>query len=562
MANELTSVSFISLLMKKIYALFLFILITSESFAYSKYWVVFTDKNATPYSVSNPSAFLSSRSIQRRQNQNIPVTTYDLPVDPNYVSQVLATGVVTLNYSSRWMNAISITTTDANALIAIAALPFVQSVGPVLRAGRADHFSEAADEIPVMNQRTGAATSTQSYNYGASFGQVDQVNVDCLHDMGFNGAGKIIAVLDDGFANVNSIPAFDSIRINNQILGTYDFVAGVQNVYGVGGHGTMCLSDMAANLPGQLIGTAPGASYYLLRTEEVATEYVIEEDNWVAGAEYADSVGADIIATSLYYTEFDDPAQNHTYADMDGRTTVCAIAAVFTARVGMLTFACAGNSGASPWFYIGTPADADSILAVGAVDLSGNLAGFSSRGPSSDGRIKPDISAMGVNAIVVNSSGNVTTASGTSFATPLSAGGAACLWQSAPTYSAMQLRHAIHMSASQWANPDSLKGYGIPDFCLSNIILSGTANEISTNYFSVSPNPNNGEMNFSVSLAEGKTATIELFDMTGKIVRIISVQPGQKKILLNATELGEGIYFCRFIVNGEMIAGEKVAVVK
>lgn len=273
-------------------------------------------------------------------------------------------------------------------------------------------------------------------------------------------------------------------------------------------------------------------------------------------------MGADIIATSLYYTQFDDPAQNHTYADMDGRTTVCAIAAVFTARVGILTFACAGNSGTSPWFYIGTPADADSILAVGAVDLSGNLANFSSRGPSSDGRIKPDISAMGVNAIVVNSGGNVTTASGTSFATPLSAGGAACLWQSAPTYSAMQLRHAIHMSASQWANPDSLQGYGIPDFCLSNIILSGAANEISADHFSVSPNPNNGEMNFSVSLAEGKTGVIELFDMTGKIVRIISVQPGQKKILLNAIELKEGIYFCRFVVNGEMISGEKIAVVK
>lgn len=549
--------------MKKLSTFFLFILLTSESFAYTKYWIVFTDKNSTPYSISTPSAFLSSRSILRRQNQNIPITIYDLPVDPNYVAQVLATGNVTLNYKSKWMNAISITTTDTNALNAIAALPFVQSVGAVLRAGRADHFSEAADEIPVNVQRVGNGNSTQSYNYGASFGQVDQINVDCLHDLGFNGAGKIVAVLDDGFANVNTVAAFDSIRLNNQILGTYDFVLGLQDVYNVGGHGTMCLSDMAANLSGQIIGTAPGASYYLLRTEDAATEYLIEEDHWVAGAEYADSVGADIIATSLYYTQFDDPAQNHTYADMDGRTTVCAIAAVFTARVGMLTFACAGNSGTSPWFYIGTPADADSILAVGAVDASGALANFSSRGPSSDGRIKPDISAMGVNAIVVNSGGNVTTASGTSFATPLSAGGAACLWQSAPTYSAMQLRHAIHMSSSQWANPDSLKGYGIPDFCLSNIILAQSQAEISNaTYFSVSPNPNNGEMHFSISIAAGKTATIELFDMTGKMIRAVNIQSATNSLALNANDLSQGIYFCRLMVNGEMVSGEKISVVK
>jgi serine protease AprX len=549
--------------MKKIYFLFLFILCTSEAFAYSKYWIVFTDKNATPYTTANPSAFLSSRSILRRQNQNIAITTDDLPVDPNYISQVLATGAVTLNYRSRWMNAISITTTDANALVAIAALPFVQSVGPVQRVGHADHFSEEADEVAAINTaRVGNNSSLLAYNYGSSYGQVHQINADCLHNQGFNGAGKIIAVLDDGFNNVNSVSAFDSIRLNNQILGTYDFVLGVQNVYSVGGHGTMCLSDMAANLPGQIIGTAPGASYYLLRTEDAATEYLIEEDNWVAGAEYADSVGADIISTSLYYEEFDDPAQNHTYADMDGRTTVCAIAAVYTARVGMLTFACAGNSGTSPWFYLGSPADADSILAVGAVDASGNIANFSSRGPSADGRIKPDISAMGVNAVVVNSSGAVTTASGTSFATPLSAGGAACLWQSAPTYTAMQLRHAIHMSADQWANPDSLKGYGIPDYCLSNIILSNPQQVSTEDHFSASPNPTNGELFFSVSIAGERSGVIELFDMTGKLIRTLEVQPGQKSLRLNGTDLSEGIYFCRLIVNGETVAGEKISVVK
>lgn len=543
--------------MKKYILLFvLSALAFTEASAYSKYWVQFTEKNNTPYSVSNPSAFLSARSIQRRQNQGIPVTWYDLPVDPSYVSQVLATGAVTLNYSSRWFNAISITTTDSNALTAIAALPFVVSTSPVQRHTHPDHFSEEADENPQFRLAGPGNPSAQSYNYGSAYNQVHQINADCLHDLGYHGEGMQIAVLDDGFNNVNTVPAFDSIRLNNQILGTYDFVAGVQNVYNVGGHGTMVLSCMAANLPGQIVGTAPEASYWLLRTEEAATEYVIEEDNWVAGAEFADSAGADIIATSLYYTEFDDVSQNHTYADMDGRSTIAAQAAVFTARVGMLTFACAGNSGSSAWFYVGTPADADSILAVGAVDASNNLAGFSSRGPSYDGRVKPDICAMGVNATVVNSSANVTTANGTSFATPLSAGAAACLWQSSPTKTAMEIRHAIQLSSSQFFSPDSLKGYGIPDFCQSNILLSAQS-ENAVNTFHVFPNPSAGAMTFSFAPLENE-GVLELFDFTGKCVLRFSLQAGQSKMETDLSALPAGIYFSRLSANGKTVGDEKI----
>jgi serine protease AprX len=547
--------------MKKIFTLFLFTVMFSDAFAYSKYWITFTDKTGTPYTTGNPSAFLSARSILRRQNQGIAVTWYDLPVNPSYVSQVLATGAVTLNYRSRWMNAISITTTDAAALLAIQALPFVQTVGAVKRLARPDNFSEEPNENPQIENLRNGNPNTAAYNYGASFGQVHQINADCLHNLGFHGEGMVIAVLDDGFDNVNIIPAFDSARLNNQILGTYDFVAGVTDVYAVGGHGTMCLSDMAANLPGQIIGTAPKADYWLLRTEDATTEYIIEEDNWVAGAEYADSVGADIISTSLYYEEFDDASQNHTYADMDGRTTVCAIAAVFTARVGMLTFACAGNSGTSAWFYIGSPADADSVLAVGAVDASGNLANFSSRGPAADGRIKPDISAQGVNAVVVNSSGTVTTANGTSFATPLSAGGAACLWQSSPTYSAMQIRYSIQMSSSQWLAPDSLKGYGIPDYCSANILLSNSS-AAAENSFSIYPNPNDGEMIFSCSAFSKAAGTIEIYDATGKLVRTIPVAQGEKNSSANEMDLNDGIYFCRFMVNGEEVGNNKMVIAR
>lgn len=532
---------------KQILLFLLFALAFTEASAYSKYWVQFSDKTNTPFSTTNPSAFLSARSVLRRQNQGIPVTWYDLPVDPAYVSQVLATGAVTLNYTSRWFNAVSITTTDTNALNAIAALPFVVNTSPVQRHAHPDHFSEAPDENPAFRMGGPANPSPASYNYGAAYTQVHQINADCLHDLGYHGEGMQIAVLDDGFMNVNTIAAFDSIRLQNQILGTYDFVAGNPNVYGVGGHGTMVLSCMAANLPGQTIGTAPEAEYWLLRTEEVASEYLIEEDNWVAGAEFADSVGADIIATSLYYTQFDDPAQNHSYADMDGRTTIAAQAAVFTARVGMLTFACAGNSGSSAWYYVGTPADADSILAVGAVDASNNLAGFSSRGPSYDGRIKPDISAMGVSATVVNTSGAVTTANGTSFATPLSAGAAACLWQSSPANTAMQLRHAIHMSSSQWAAPDNNQGYGIPDFCQSNIILSHNGITPSPeNTIRIYPNPASS----NVSVFSPAESIISIYDLLGNVV-LFSASGSASETVLDITALSDGIYFVQVDSHGK-----------
>ncbi|MCC7302875.1 MAG: S8 family serine peptidase [Bacteroidia bacterium] len=495
--------------------IFLCLLLPVISEAATKFWVTFTDKAGTPYSISNPSAFLSLRSIQRRANQGIPVTADDLPVNPSYVTQVLATGAVTLNYTSRWFNAISITTSDAGALTAIAALPFVSGVNPVFRMRRDDGFSEldfngtlrSAPELPPV---------PMAYNYGSSYNQINQVNGVCLHNMGYHGEGMRIAVLDDGFMNVNTIAAFDSIRINNQILGTKDFANPGGNVYSVGGHGTMVLSCMAAFVNNQIVGTAPKAEYYLIRTEDAVTEYLVEEDNWVAGAEYADSAGADIICTSLYYTQFDDASQNHTFLDMDGQTTICARAANFTARVGMLTFCCAGNSGQTAWLRIGTPSDADSAFAVGAVNGSGNLASFSSRGPSADGQVKPDICAQGVSAVVVNSGGNLTTANGTSFSTPICAGAAACLWQYRPSFTNMQIRSAIWASSSQYLSPDSLKGYGIPDFCLAGMLVTNQE-EVKDPGMFIFPNP--ADENLFVLLKGFSGAEhLQILDPAGRVV--------------------------------------------
>jgi serine protease AprX len=532
-----------------------FLFFSDQSLAqFTKFWVQFTDKNSSPYTTTNPSVYLSQRSIQRRANQNIPITFYDLPVNPSYVTQVLSTGNVTLNFRSRWFNAISITTSDQNALNFIATLPFVQSVTGVGRMKRPDNFREEEDWESYLKMQPPPNLLQVPYNYGNSFAQANQVNAVCLHNQGYSGQGMVIAVLDDGFRNVNTIQPFDSIRINNQILGTYDFVANSPNVYGVGGHGTQVLSCMAGYTDNQLVGTAPKAKYYLLRTENASTEFIVEEDYWVAGAEYADSVGADIICTSLYYTTFDNPSQNHTYAQMDGKTTRCAKAAAFTARVGMITFACAGNSGTSSWFYIGTPADADSILAVGAVNSSGALASFSSRGPSSDGRVKPDICARGVSAVVCNTSGGITTASGTSFATPICAGAAACLWQSQPTFSAMQIRQAIIQSSSQYLNPDSLKGYGIPNFCNASIIVGGS--EISSgSHTNIFPNPAfpGSEIFFRGFEGDG---LLTLTDVQGKIIFRGKISGNTTHSI--KTPEHAGLYFWTVAGTSKMVSGKLI----
>ena len=546
--------------------LFVVILFSSiqDAFSYSKYWVLFTNKTGTPYTTTNPSVYLSARSIQRRVNQGIPVIPRDFPPNPSYVSQVLAIPNVTLNYRSRWFNAISITTTDPNAITAINALPFVQSCAPVKRLRGDVREENTAFPIVADNARTQAVLQPQVYNYGQSGGQISQIGGDCLHNLGFHGEGMQIAVLDAGFLNINTIIAFDSLFINNRILGTWDFVSGNSNVFDDDQHGEMVLSCMGGWLDGQIIGTAPKAKYWLLRTEDAPTEYVIEEDNWAAGAEYADSVGADVINTSLGYTTFDDASQNHVYAtDMDGNTCMSTRAADFAVAVGMFVTVSAGNSGGGPWNFVGAPADADSVLTVGAVDLSGVLAGFSSRGPSADGRIKPDVSACGNGATVAAQGGGIQNANGTSFSSPITCGAVACLWQAHPTFTNRQVYQAIIQSASQFSTPDNDYGYGIPNFCNANLILSGSdpKNFNADNLISVFPNPFGVEFSFSFYSSKDQIIKIRLTDLQGKLIADDELQvKGNTFNYPRMTQLGtlsSGIYLFN-LISGEKVFTKKI----
>ncbi len=469
--------------MKRMSTLLLMALLSTILFsqvAPDKYWVRFTDKNNSPYSINNPEQFLSQKAIDRRVAQGIPIVENDLPVNPAYVQAVINTGATLLNIS-KWFNSVTVYTTSPGVIAAINQLPFVLSVGksnseinqPEETTAKPFFENETYGEIPEGGLTKGPA-SGQSYNYGSAYNQIYMLNGIALHDLGYDGAGMTIAILDAGFLNANTIPAFSYLWNNNKILGYKDFVDPANpNIFGSHSHGTSVLSTMGANLPGQFIGTAPQANYWLLRSEDGGSEYLIEELNWASAAEYADSVGADVINSSLGYTTFDNPLQNHTYQDMDGNTTPITIAADIAVSKGMIVVNSAGNEGSSSWYYIGAPADGDSVFSIGAVNASGTYASFSSHGPTSDGQMKPDVVAQGSGTTIINAyTGNVSTGSGTSFSSPVTAGMVASLWQAHPNKRNTEILEAIRQSGSLAANPNYQLGYGIPNYLTAHNLLS------------------------------------------------------------------------------------------
>ncbi len=508
--------------MKKIFSIYLLFLSAIQVFAQSdKYVVYFTDKNGSPYSISNPSAYLSPRAIQRRAIQNIPIQTDDLPVNQTYINQVSAIGVTVLNVS-KWFNAISIQTSDTNKLNSVKNLPFVVGTQVMNRQQKLKKEEPITkfDFEAKLPSIVSTSNRSNSLNYGQALNQIQMLGGDLLHDLGYQGQGTVIAVLDAGFTDVDNMIVFDSLRAGNQILGTRNFVDGGTFVYGFNSHGTSVLSTMGANIPGTFVGTAPKASYYLIRTEDVSSETPIEEFNWLSGVEYADSVGADVINSSLGYTTFDNPALNHTYADQNGHTNISARAASRCASKGIVVVVAAGNEGSSFFHYISSPADADSILAIGAVDGQGNYAGFSSTGPSYDGRIKPNVAAQGSGTTVAYPGGNIGGGSGTSFASPVTAGMVACLRQANPTKNYLQIIDGVQQSASQYSNPDSLKGYGIPNFNLANLLISGIKVNDKTSYGlkNVFPNPFSNQLEFIYNSPENQDLQVQLVDLSGRIV--------------------------------------------
>ncbi len=542
-----------------------------------KFFVGFTDKNSNPFSVSVPSAYLSAKAIQRRTAQNISIKQDDLPVNPQYIDSLIAKGA-TIGNKTKWLNGVVVSVPDSASYNKIMALPFVRNVIRVRRPegkGGIKKFDEENNMISLVEQNNADTRAKQpsqatvfSYQYGNSYNQIHLMNGDYLHDNGFHGEGMVIALLDAGFYHANQLKAFDSLNANNQVLGTWDFVANESSVYEDDSHGGSVLSCIAGNVPDSLVGTAPKAQFWLLRSEDAPIENIIEEYNWATAAEYADSVGADIISSSLGYTQFDSlnihdstliaNPENHTYADMDGNTCPSSIAADVAASKGMLVLVAVGNSGNGSWHYLSAPSDADSVLAIGAVDSTGYHVSFSSWGPSADGDIKPNVDAKGLSTIVSYGNGVIGPGSGTSFATPVLAGSAACLWQAHPSKTNMEVFDAIQRSANYFLNPNDSLGFGIPDFKLADEML-GIADQGHEMELVVYPNPISNELRFLSSAILGKIS-IDIFDESGRIVFSgEKISDGIHSVAIpQASEWAKGIYFLQ-VIKGEKTVVKRIA---
>ena len=507
------------------------------------YWVQFTDKSNTPYSIDQPEQFLSARSIARRENQGIALGESDLPVDPAYIEAVLATGDVQLINRSKWFNAITVRTGEQSALDAIEQLSFVSNVRSRMRLVSNDPMPEDMPAPPIMEERGG-----EPGDYGASWNQVHMLNGDVLHALDAKGQGMLIGVLDSGFDQADSLPAFVDLRAREGILLERDMVNHDGDVYEDHWHGRSVLSCMAGILPGFLQGTAPLADYVLLRTEEVATEYVVEEDNWVAGIELADSIGCDVINTSLGYTQFDDSLQDHTYADLDGQTARISIAAGMASQKGIVPVCSAGNNGSASWHFISVPADAIDILAVGAVGDQGQYAPFSSRGPSADGRVKPDVVTMGWGAIGLRIEGDsVAPINGTSFSSPILAGLVACLWQLHPSFTAQEIMQAVRQSASVYNNPNDSIGYGIPDFMQAHEHLTAlnVVSGLRDGSFAVFPNPVGDRLDVVLPEIMRTTWSVHIIDPQGRTMRSAWLPSGLGRASVDVAGLPAGLYLLR-----------------
>ena len=513
-----------------------------ENASIGRYWVQFSDKNDSPYSLDNPEAYLSERALQRRANQGIAIDEYDLPVNPAYLEMVKMCGAVIIN-PSKWLNGTTVEVPNPQVLVALTGQSFVTEVfmiaPPDSKCGAKDKSytkNESYEPLDVETRRNKGF-------YGEGLTQIEQLNGTVLHDQGYMGEGMVIAVLDGGFSGADTHSLFDNMREEGRLLGTRNFVIPGSSVYTQSTHGTSCLSTMAAYIPNYFVGTAPKASYYLIHTEDSRSENIIEEYNWVSGAEYADSLGVDICTTSLGYVDFDLTQWNHPYAHLDGNTAPISRGAVIACSRGMICLNAAGNSGSDPNPYISVPSDVQEVITVGAVDAYGDRAYFSSIGPTADGRIKPDVMAMGQGTTVADGSGGIYYGSGTSFSTPVLAGMVACLWQANPWATPAQIREALLNCADNANNPNSEYGYGIPNFqdamlCLGTPEVIEPAEEIVLVY----PNPFGDDVN--VRLLEGSKANVMVCDFYGRQLYSCSFNGlNHTSLERELKSLAAGVYF-------------------
>lgn len=419
-----------------------------------KYRISLKDKAATVYSLDHPEAFLSEKAIARRQKQHLPIDSTDLPVCRKYVDEIRRQGVHIV-VTGKWENFVTVSCNDSTLIDRIAALPFVRTTEKVWMAPPADKPNMSTGRDSLVNN---PAVHPDSI-YGLAVSQIQLSKGDKLHDAGFKGQGMTIAVIDAGFHNADKITAMRNIRV----LGTKDFVNPQSDIYAESSHGMMVLSCIGMNQPDIMTGTAPEASFWLLRSEDEYSEHLVEQDYWVAAVEFADSVGVDVLNTSLGYYTFDDKSKDYKYRELDGHHALMSRQASRIADKGMVLVCSAGNSGMGSWKKITPPGDAENVITVGAIDKKSVLAPFSSIGNTADNRIKPDVVAVGLGADVIGTSGNQSKANGTSFSSPIMCGMVTCLWQACPDLTAKEIIRIVRQAGDRSGFPDNIYGYGVPD---------------------------------------------------------------------------------------------------
>ncbi len=477
------------------------------------YWIHFKDKNEQVNLLDRPSVFLSEQAISRRNLQGIPIDHSDLPVSEIYLTAVRGLGIHTV-FASRWFNMVSVLMNEED----IRNLKQLEFISEITK----QHGFKKNDRVEnVFVSDFDTSLILVDEYYGFAINQIKMLSGIDLHNLDYKGQGMTIAVLDAGFNSADILPVFENAWNANRIKIGPDFVRGNDTLvdFSHSNHGTFVLGFMASELENMYVGTAPLADYVLIRTENAPTENIVEEHCWLAGAEYADSLGVDLINSSLGYTTFDDSLQNHTYEDLDGNTTLITNAADMAASKGILVVNSAGNSGARAWHYISAPADADSVLTVGSVDGLGVSSPFSSHGPTADNRIKPNVAAHGQNIFTISIDSAFYPSQGTSFSAPVITGMAACLWQYkrdsvAVSIGNMDIISLIENSSSlfPFSNPDL--GFGIPNFELASALLS--LNEFDQGFVEVFPNP--FKNNIHVEMDKQGIFAYQLVDLYGRII--------------------------------------------
>ncbi|HKK42099.1 MAG TPA: S8 family serine peptidase [Bacteroidales bacterium] len=511
------------------------------------YRITFTDKGDYTTADFSPSELLSPRAVERRVKAGISVPDFqDLPVFKSYLDQMVNMGLK-LHCTSKWMNSALFKSTSPADIAALNDLPFVNDIKLVKSTGLK---SQHADKTEIMI----TATAATPYDL-----PITMLNGSMLHNSGFNGNNIIIAILDGGFVYADIASSLNNLRDEGRIMNTRDFVNNTGDVYNASEHGTAVLSVLAGNIPGVIEGTAPSAGYLLLKTEDVVTEFPCEEDFWVAGAEFADSCGADIISSSLGYFTFDDPSMNYKISNLDGKTAFITRAAEIAASKGILVVNSAGNERNKTWKYIIFPSDGEDVLAAGAVDGNGMISSFSSAGPTSDGRIKPDNVALGVSVPLQVSPSSVSYASGTSFSCPILSGMSACLMQAVPEAKASDITDALRKTADRSLTPDSLYGFGIPDMLKALSYLQDKYANIPDEGIITAPNPTTGNLRIIFSKPPS-SFTLEIISLSGKVVykKDFSEFAG-KVISLDALQNREqGIYFVRVTTPGGIFTNKVI----